>query len=103
MKRIAVWASVCALVAMGKAATVAEIVIPAQADRIAHYAADELKYHLEKATGGSVEIVDEAARSSSTDRRTPVFYVGGTKAAKHAGIDKGESAMSNCVFSGSVV
>ena len=47
MKRIVVWASACALVAIGEAAPVAEIVIPAQADRIAHYAADELKYHLE--------------------------------------------------------
>ena len=100
MKRIVVWVSACALVAIGEAAPVAEIVIPAQADRIAHYAADELKYHLEKATGGSVEIVEEASHSSAPAARAPVFYVGGTKAAKRAGIDKASLADEESVVKG---
>ena len=87
MKRIAMLVSACVAVVAGRAASVAEIVIPAQADRIAHYAADELKYHLEKATGGSVEIAEETSRPPSVPRSVPVFYVGGTKAAKRAGID----------------
>ena len=60
----------------------AEIAIPGNAGRITRYAADELRYHLERATGGEIVIVDELA-----PRRTRRFHVGATAAARHAGID----------------
>ena len=100
MKRITVWAAACALIAMGKAAPVAEIVIPAQADRIAHYAADELKYHLEKASGDTIKIVGEAEWKPSAAGAVRFFYVGGTKAAKRAGIDKSSLADEEYVVKG---
>ena len=100
MTKIAMLVSACAIAATGWAAPVAEIVVPAKADRIATYAADELKYHLEKATCGSVEIVCEVALKPSATRSAPIFYVGGTEAAKRAGIDKASLADEEYVVKG---
>ncbi len=63
---------------------VAVVVLPADAEPIAVYAADELVYHVEKASGATLKIVHEPL-----DQRpdVPAVYVGATQAARAAGID----------------
>ena len=60
------------------------IVLPANAERIAAYAADELAYHVEKASGARLEILKEPLDQPLD---LPAVYVGATQAARDAGID----------------
>ena len=62
----------------------ADIVIPAKPLDAVRYAADELKYHLDRAFGAAFEIVTEDAYDPS--RKPCHFFLGGTKAAEKAGI-----------------
>ena len=64
-------------------AAAAVIVIPEEAYPIAEYAAEELAYHVEKATGARLAIVTETA--AEEDGRARV-YVGATDAARAAGL-----------------
>ena len=73
------------------------IVLPEMPTASESFAAKELKYHLEKATGEAVIIVAEgesvvrddpiAPPAGSCDQPVRRFYVGNTKALANAGID----------------
>ena len=73
------------------------IVLPEMPTASESFAAKELKYHLEKATGKAVIIVAEgesvgrddpiAPPAGSCDQPVRRFYVGNTKALANAGID----------------
>ena len=73
------------------------IVLPEMPTASESFAAKELKYHLEKATGETVSIVAEgesvgrddpiAPPTGSCDQPVRRFYVGNTKALANAGID----------------
>lgn len=65
-------------------APAAVIVLPANAEPIAVYAADELIYHVEKASSAKLYIVREPLKVP-LDR--PAVYIGATEAARVAGID----------------
>ena len=65
-------------------APVAAIVLPAKAEPIAAYAADELAYHIEKASGARLDILNEPL---AQPLNRPAVYIGATKAAQDAGID----------------
>ena len=65
----------------GKSGTQIEIVIPEKPNVSERIAADELKHHFVKATGGSFRIVTETAPKSGLRR----FYVG--RAAANGGVD----------------
>jgi len=62
----------------------AVVVIPANAQPIAEYAADELVRHVEMATGVRLCVMKESAVSEPAPHR---IYVGHTRAAAEAGID----------------
>ena len=62
----------------------AVVVLPANPEPIAVYAADELVYHIEKASGAKLDILREPL---ARDFDTPAVYIGATKAAHAAGID----------------
>ena len=62
----------------------AVVVLPMNAEPIAAYAADELVYHIEKASGARIEILNEPLDQPLA---TPAVYVGATRAAQDAGID----------------
>ncbi len=61
----------------------AVIVTAAQPTRVAAYAAEELAYHVEKATGTKLPVVTEDAVPADTQA---LIYVGDTQAARAAGI-----------------
>ena len=65
----------------GKSGTQIEIVIPEKPNVSERIAADELRHHFVKATGGSFRIVTETAPKSGLRR----FYVG--RAAASGGVD----------------
>lgn len=73
-----------AFVAASRGAVTADIVVPAQANGVEQYAAEELRYHVGKALGREPEIVAEDKLDPKGARRH--FYVGATEAAKKAGI-----------------
>ena len=62
----------------------AVIVLPANAEPIAAYAADELAYHVERASGARLEVLNEPLAQPLS---RPAVYVGATEAARDAGID----------------
>ncbi len=62
------------------------IVLPAKPTISETFAAQELKYHLEKATGKSIPVVAEASAEGEGRR----LYVGNVKALAAAGIDYGQ-------------
>lgn len=62
---------------------VAVIVLPAKPFPIAKYAAEELAYHVEKASGAKLEIRREPL---TKDAPGPAVYIGATQAARAAGI-----------------
>ena len=66
------------------AASAAEIVLPAHPLMTERYAADELAYHIGKATGAKLPVVyeDEVPAETSGHR----FYVGATEAARRIGL-----------------
>ena len=68
----------------------AVIVLPAESNGVEQFAADELQYHIEKATGVKVAIVAENALAGSAAKYR--YYIGATAAAKAAGISVGELA-----------
>jgi hypothetical protein len=61
----------------------AVIVLPEKPFRIATFAAEELVYHVKKATGAELEVVYEPLE---TTLAAPAIYIGATKAASDAGI-----------------
>ena len=61
----------------------ASIVLPDQPTPVARYAAQELVYHVAKATGATLRVLPEAEASGPG----PLVYVGPCRAAKESGID----------------
>ena len=94
MKRFAFTAGFCALLACSAIAgglvaaengvATADIVLPANPNQAEVFAAEELKYHLEKATGGKFVIASEEGFNAKL--RKCHFYVGATAAAQKAGL-----------------
>jgi hypothetical protein len=70
----------------GKA--VSDIILPAKAHGIEQCAAEELAYHIEKATGVRLEIVPE--NKADLSKMPFHFFVGATEAAKAAGLPVGK-------------
>jgi hypothetical protein len=71
-----------ALVQDGEAQAV--IVLPTAPTEVARYAAEELAYHVQKATGAELQIVaDDAIPAQPAGR----VFIGATRAARDAGID----------------
>jgi hypothetical protein len=62
---------------------IATVVLPAEAEPIAQYAAEELMWHVERATGVKLPVVFEPAVPASAKTR---IYIGSTRAAAEAGI-----------------
>ncbi|GMV93675.1 MAG: hypothetical protein AMXMBFR82_34530 [Candidatus Hydrogenedentota bacterium] len=60
------------------------IVLPENPYPIATFAAEELVYHVEKATGARLKVVNEPA---AREPGRPVIYLGATQAARDAGIE----------------
>ncbi len=71
-----------ALVADAEAKAI--IVLPENPFPIATFAAEELVYHVEKATGAKLQVVYEPA---APELGRPVIYLGATQAARNAGIE----------------
>jgi len=65
-------------------APAAAIVLPANPEPIAVYAADELAYHIERASGARLKILNEPL---AQPLGTSAVYIGATKAIQNAGID----------------
>lgn len=65
-------------------AAVAVIVTADRPNAVVRYAAEELVYHVEKATGAKLSIVAESALPAASRSR---IYLGATRAANAAGID----------------
>jgi hypothetical protein len=63
---------------------VAVVVTPDRPNAVARYAAEELVYHVAKSTGAKLAIVTESAVPAGSRSR---IYLGGTHAAREAGID----------------
>ncbi|MGI5820172.1 MAG: DUF4838 domain-containing protein [Armatimonadota bacterium] len=80
------------LVTNGQARAV--IVIPAEPLPVAQYAAEELAYHVERATGVALPIVTEDAVPEAES----FVYVGATDAAREAGIDVDALAFEETVL-----
>src|SRR3954469_11070185 len=74
---------------------VAIIVTPESPNPVIRYAAEELVYHLEKATGAKLEVATET--SVASDSR-PRIYLGDTHAARAAGIDAARLAPETFVL-----
>ena len=70
------------LVHDGKARAV--VVVADKPTETARYAADELVWHVERATGVALEVVPESEVSEDVHTRV---YIGVTETAKHNGID----------------
>ena len=81
---VAVAADVSSFVAAENGIAQADIVLPVQANMAERFAADELRHHLEKATGAKFPVVRDGA--SSETEFTWHFHVGATDAAKSAGL-----------------
>lgn len=62
----------------------ADIVIPEKAGMTEKYAAEELKYHLDRITGGSFSVIGEGKLSGSSHKSH--VFIGATAAAKAAGL-----------------
>jgi hypothetical protein len=60
------------------------VVIPEDAQAIAAYAAEELVFHIQRATGVALGVVEESAIPQAPARR---IFLGSTKHAEEAGID----------------
>ena len=60
----------------------AVIVLPAESNGVEQFAADELQYHIEKATGVRLAIIAENALAGSAAKYR--YYIGATAAAKAA-------------------
>ncbi len=73
----------------------ADIVIPAKPIYIERYAAEELQYHLEKATGVRLAIVTETNMASAVSAH---FFVGATAAARAAGLTASPLAMDERIL-----
>ena len=72
------------------------IVLPAKPTISETFAAKELKYHLEKATGKSIPVVDEASAEGEGRR----LYVGNVKVLAAAGIDYGQLDVEERIVKG---
>ena len=68
------------LVVKGRAQAI--VVLPAAPSRVAKYAAEELVYHVAKATGLKLVVVTEGQETNEPEARV---YLGPTKAAAQAG------------------
>ena len=97
-----VYLIVCALLAPVSAVTLVDngvpvsvIALPTNAEPIAAYAAGELAYHIERASGAKLDILNESL-AQPLDR--PTIYIGATKAAREAGIDPQALASEEAVL-----
>ena len=72
----------------------ADIVTPANPNQSEAFAAKELQYHLEKMTGIQPVVITETQKSIHPFH----FYIGGTKAAAKAGINKKSLAMDSRII-----
>lgn len=72
------------LVVEGRANAV--VMLPATPSQVVAYAAEELVYHVEKATGARLDVVNEGQEPNGT---TACIYLGPTAAATSAGIEVG--------------
>lgn len=61
----------------------AVVVVPADASRVVLYAAEELQYHIRKASGARLEVIRERPDTA----RQPAIFLGPTRRAQEAGID----------------
>ena len=75
---------VAAVASNGVARAVTIVVLPAKAEPIAQYAAEELVWHVAQATGVQLPVVNEPAVPADTTNR---IYIGSTRAAADAGIN----------------
>ncbi len=73
----------------------AMIVIADQPTAVARYAADEIVYHVEKATGARLAIASESALPRE---KAACIYIGDTRAARSAGIDVARLAPETSVL-----
>ena len=71
----------------------AVIVIPARPSAVVRYAADELVYHVEKATGVRLAVVSESAATGDPAVRV---YIGPCAAARKAGLAGAKTAAEEC-------
>lgn len=69
----------------------ADIVLPDHPNQAEAFAARELQYHLSKMSGVKPAVVNESGKSTQPYH----FYIGGTSAARTAGIDKAKLAMDS--------
>jgi hypothetical protein len=81
------------IVTEGKA--VAVIVTADRPGAVAKYAAEELSWHVKKATGVPLEIITESAAAIFTTNR---IYIGDSNAVRAAGIDVGKLALEAFVL-----
>ena len=72
----------------------ADIVTPEKPNQSEAFAAKELQYHFEKMTGKKPQIITEKEKSEVKYH----FYIGGTKAAAKAGINKKSLAMDSRII-----
>src|SRR3954469_7058112 len=80
------------LVADGRPQAV--IVTPNQPNAVVRYAAEELAWHLAKASGAKLAVVAEANLAGAPTNR---IYLGDTQAAREAGIKTASRALETCV------
>ncbi len=73
----------------------AVIVTPDEPEPIARYAAEELAWHVKRATGADLPIVTE---SEQRDPALPAIYVGSTRAALRHGIDHDQLAPEHVIL-----
>ncbi len=81
------------LVAGGEAQAV--IVVASSAPGVVHYGAAELQYHVKKASGVELEIVDE---DNVPQRPSARVYLGDCEATREAGIDSGALPPEACAI-----
>ena len=75
---------VSGVVSNGGGRAMATVVLPARAEPIAQYAAEEFVWHVERATGVKLPVVNESAVPESAKTR---IYIGSTRGAAEAGIN----------------
>ncbi|QYM78552.1 DUF4838 domain-containing protein [Horticoccus luteus] len=71
------------------------VVLPAQPNEVSRYAAEELVYHIRRATGVTLTVVREGREMPAGGAR---LYVGDTQAARGAGIDVQQLAREAFAF-----
>jgi len=80
---IPVWGADAAVPVVEKGRPVSVVLLPEKANAVAKYAAEELVYHVKKATGAMLPIETEGNQRTAAAGR---IYIGATAAARNAGI-----------------